>query len=205
MSCWLVIPVKPPGQAKSRLSEVLDSSQRAALARAMLARVLQAAQGAHGIAQVALLGPSRLGAAEDVMLLADPGGGLNPAIHSAFDHAASQGASRCIILFADLPQLTSDDVDRLVSLAPDELGIAPDRHRSGSNALSLPLPAGKAFTFAFGPDSFAAHKAEAGRLGLRIEEVASPGLSRDIDTPQDLADAAGLTGEEGQWIPAQST
>ena len=74
MNCWLIIPVKPPHLAKSRLSEVLEEDQRAALAEAMLRHVLAAAQGARGVDQLALLGPSRLGTPDDVPLLADPGG-----------------------------------------------------------------------------------------------------------------------------------
>ena len=197
MTCWVVIPVKPSHQAKSRLSEFLDESQRAALAEAMLRHVLKAAQGAGQVAQVALLGPSRLGAPDDVPLLADPGGGLNPALHSALAHVAAQGASRMIVLFADLPRLTSQDVGRLAAAAQDAVAIAPDRHGTGTNALSLPIPAAGGFTLAFGPDSFAAHRAEAGRLGLRIETVHSPGLARDVDVPEDLADAADLLGPEG--------
>ncbi len=192
MNCWLIIPVKPAGQAKSRLAEVLGEAQRAALAEAMLRHVVTAAQGAGHVDQIALIGPSRLGLPGDVPLLADPGGGLNPALQSALAHCSGLGADRLVVLFADLPQLTSHEV-QLLALAPtDAVAIAPDRHGTGTNALSLPIPAARGFTFAFGPDSFALHNAEAGRLGLRIEEVHSPGLARDIDVPEDLADAAHL-------------
>jgi 2-phospho-L-lactate guanylyltransferase len=192
VTCWLIIPVKPPHLAKSRLSEVLGTSERAALAEAMLRHVLGAALAASGVDQVALLGPSRLGSPESVPLLADPGGGLNPAIHSAFAHVAAQGADRMIVLFADLPLICRDDVESLTGESAGAMIIAPDRHGTGTNALSLPIPAAKGFTFAFGTDSFAAHKAEAVRLGLRIVEVLSSGLARDVDVPEDLADATGL-------------
>lgn len=193
MSCWLIIPVKPPQQAKSRLSEVLGEDQRAALAQAMLRHVLGAAQAARGVDHVALLGPSRLGAPESVPLLADPGRGLNPAIHAALEHVSAKGAGRMVVLFADLPGLTTEDAERLAAVPSDHIAIAPDRHGTGTNALSLPIPAAKGFTFAFGPDSFARHRAEAGRVGLGIDEVHSPGLARDVDVPEDLADARHLT------------
>lgn len=205
MTCWLIIPVKPPAEAKSRLSEVLDESARGALAEAMLRHVLGAAQGASGVDQVALLGPSRLGAPDDVQLLADPGLGLNPAVQSALAHVAGQGADRMIVLFADLPQLATSDVASLAQVPKGTIAIAPDRHASGTNALSLPIPEAKGFTFAFGPDSFALHRAEAGRLGLRIVELRSPGLARDVDMPEDLADAQGLSGELGEWTRARLT
>ena len=201
MTCWLIIPVKPPHQAKSRLSEVLSEDQRAKLARSMLRHVFGAALAAGGVDQIALLGPSRLGLPGDVMLLGDPGGGLNPAVESALAHVADEGAGRMIVLFADLPLLTSQDVERLAAAPSGTIAIAPDRHGTGTNALSLPIPAAKGFTFAFGTDSFAAHRAEAGRLGLRIELVHSPGLARDVDVPDDLVDAQGLADALGMRGP----
>ena len=163
----------------------------------MLRHVLAAAQSAGGVDQVALLGPSRLGTPDTVPLLEDPGGGLNPAITSAFAHVTTQGADRMIVLFADLPLLSRNDVACLAEATAGAMIIAPDRHGTGTNALSLPIPAAKGFTFAFGPDSFAAHKAEAARLGLRIELAQSPGLARDVDMPEDLADAGQLIDPRG--------
>ena len=194
MTCWVIIPVKPPEQAKSRLAEVLDAGERKALAGAMLAHVVSAALAADHVQEVALLGPSRLGMAEDLPLLTDPGTGLNPALHCALAHVAANNADRLIILFADLPKLTSQDVQLLACAPAGTVAIAPDRHGTGTNALSLPLPAAQGFTFTFGPDSFAAHNSEAERLGLRIETIHSQGLARDVDVPEDLPDAAGLMG-----------
>ncbi len=201
MTCWLIIPVKPSHLAKSRLSEVLGEDQRATLVRAMLRHVHQAACGVEGVTRIALLGPSRLGLPGDVLLLAEPGGGLNPAVQSALAQVAAEGAGRMIVLFADLPLLTSRDVGRLAAAPSGTIAIAPDRHGTGTNALSLPIPAAKDFTFAFGTDSFAAHRAEAGRLGLRIEQVHSPGLARDVDVPDDLVDAQGLADALGMRGP----
>jgi 2-phospho-L-lactate guanylyltransferase len=103
-------------------------------------------------------------------------------------------ADRVIIIHGDLPLVTSQDLELLAAAPEGEIAIAPDRHGTGTNAISLPLPAAKGFSFAFGPDSFALHNAEAGRLGLKIEEIHSPGLSRDVDEPDDLPDAADLMG-----------
>ncbi len=192
MTCWLVIPVKPADQAKSRLAEVLSETQRASLAGAMLHYVFEVARSAAKVDFLALLGPSRLGLPEEVPLLADPGGGLNPALHSAFSQATIAGADRLIVLFADLPRLQVSDIEQLAATTPGTIAIAPDRHGTGTNAISLPIPRAQGFTFAFGPDSFARHNAEARRLGLRIETIHSEGLARDIDVPDDLADASGL-------------
>ena len=42
--------------------------------------------------------------------------------------------------------------------------------------------------FAFGPDSFAKHRAAAQAIGSNPEVVERPGLAFDLDSPADLAD-----------------
>ena len=194
MTCWVVIPFKQAGLAKGRLAAALNEAERAALASAMLHHVVGVASKAAHVQRVCLLGPTRLDLPEHIALLADPGTGLNPALHAALDHVSGAGAGRMIVLFADLPLLTRHDVELLAAAPAETIAMAPDRHGTGTNALSLPLPAARGFTFCFGPDSFALHHAEADRLGIRIEQVRSQGLARDVDMPEDLLDAAGLMG-----------
>lgn len=191
MAIWAVIPVKPPQGAKTRLAGKLSPSEREALVRAMLAHVHGVVKASGKIDRVLILGPSRLGLPDDVPLLADPGTGLNPALQSVLPQVE---ADRLIVLHADLPGITPAEIDRLAGAPEGVIAIGPDRHGKGTNALSLPLPRAKDFTFAFGPDSYARHVAEAGRLGIAIETIRSPGLERDVDEPEDLADAARLTG-----------
>ena len=192
MTCWVVIPFKQPEQAKGRLAGALDKVQRLQLAGAMLEHVVAAVTGAAHVKRLCLVGPARPDPLPDIELLADPGFGLNPALQVALTHVAGEGAARMIVLFADLPLLTSQDIELLAVAPADTIAMAPDRHGTGTNALSLPLPLAEGFTFCFGPDSFAKHHAEANRLGIRIEEVHSQGLARDVDMPEDLPDAAGL-------------
>ena len=89
--------------------------------------------------------------------------------------------------YGDLPELASGDVAALAALPPGVLGVAPDRKGEGTNALSLPLPAARGFRFQYGPGSFAAHSAEAVRLGLELQVVHSDTLGLDVDDPADLA------------------
>jgi 2-phospho-L-lactate guanylyltransferase len=192
MTCWVVIPVKGGDHGKQRLAPVLDEQGRRALVRAMLERVVGAAQTAVTTGRTVILGPTQDGF--DLPILADPGGGLNRALGSALADAERGGATRVVFVAADLPQLTARDVE-LLALAPEaSVAVAPDRHGTGTNALSLPLPRARGFTFAFGPGSFARHSDEVRQIGLDLEIVESPGLMRDIDEPADLADAAGLLG-----------
>ena len=192
MTCWAIIPAKPPGNGKNRLSPALDDAARSELVGAMLEHVVLTVEAARNVDTVCLVGPSRHGLPETLPLLDDPGTGLNDAIASAFDEAVRADATRVVIVHGDLPRLTAQDVELLAAAAPGSLAISPDRHGTGTNALSLPLPEAENFTFAFGTDSFARHCLEAQRLELQIETIHSQGLSRDIDEPDDLPDAAGL-------------
>jgi 2-phospho-L-lactate guanylyltransferase len=63
--------------------------------------------------------------------------------------------------------------------------LVPDRHRDGTNAACVPSHAG--FSFAYGADSFAAHRAEATRLGLTLRLASDPQLGWDVDVAADLA------------------
>ena len=193
MTCWAVIPLRASPDSKSRLAGVLDAPARAALVGTMLARVLAAALTARNVSRVCLLGASPGALPAGVTPLADPGGGLNAAAAFALAEAlAATGATRLIVIHADLPQVSGQDIELLAAAPEGTIAIAPDRHETGTNAISLPLPGARGFSFAFGPDSFAAHKAEVDRLGLRLEEIRSQGLARDVDEPGDLIDAADL-------------
>lgn len=197
MTCWVIIPIKASGSAKSRLAGALQPDERESLVGAMLEHVVGAAQGASQVTRVLLVGPSRLGLPETIPLLTDPGKGLNPAIESAIEQI-TQGdeplPERLMVLFADLPEVTSAEIDLLAAAQPGTVAIAPDRHEIGTNALSLPLSMAGQFRFAFGKDSFARHIAECDRLGLSAEVILSGGLERDVDEPADLPDARAVFG-----------
>ena len=187
-SCWAIIPVKAPGQGKSRLAEVLSPAERAALVAAMLGRVVEAARGCPAIAQVALVSPSDHGFTGRVALLPDAAGTLNGALMEAVAALREAPPKRLLVIAADLPGIDARDVAMLAKAAEASIAIAPDRHGSGTNALSLPWAAA-AFRFAFGPGSHARHRAEAHRLGFAVETILSAGLENDVDVPADLLDA----------------
>jgi 2-phospho-L-lactate guanylyltransferase len=100
------------------------------------------------------------------------------------EDAATQGPVRLLVAHADLPALTPADVAAL--LAEDApVVVATDRRGAGTNLLALEPPASAGFRFRFGPDSRAAHVAEAERLGLRAVVVQRPGTAVDLDTVED--------------------
>jgi 2-phospho-L-lactate guanylyltransferase len=192
MATWAIIPVRASPDSKSRLAGVLDAGARALLVEAMLARVLDAARGARNIDRLAVIGTPPHGLPADVDLLSDAGRGLNAAAASALAEIGASGAQRIVVIHADLPQVTPLDLELLAAAPVGEIAIAPDRHGTGTNALSLPFPGATGFSFAFGAGSFTRHVTEADRLGLKLGVIRSPGLARDVDEPADLADAAEL-------------
>jgi 2-phospho-L-lactate guanylyltransferase len=109
--------------------------------------------------------------------------GTNDAALAAVSLVVAAGAERLLLLAADLPYLTSSDLEMLVAeRAP--VVIAPDRHRRGTNALLLCPP--YAIPPAFGEDSFRLHREAALRASLDASIVTSHGLATDVDNPEDL-------------------
>lgn len=192
MACWAVIPVKASGEGKSRLAGVLGTDEREALVDAMLGHVIGAVQACPQISRVHLVGPSRRGMDPALPLLDDPGHGLNAAASAALAQLAQGDAERIIVIHGDLPRLTPDEVSQLCDLPPDTIGLAPDRHGIGTNAISLPTALATDFGFMFGQDSFARHRTEAARLGYNVRTIIGTGLQNDVDEPADLTDAEGI-------------
>lgn len=193
----VLVPVKAFGRAKRRLAPALDPAARAALARRMADRVVAAAAPLPVTVvcddrEVAAWATSR-GAA----VAWTPGRGLNGAVSVAVVDLAATGVHRVVVAHADLPLARG-----LAAVAgdPSDEGvvIVPDRHERGTNVIALPTGAG--FRFAYGPGSFARHRAEAGRLDLGVEVRRLPELMWDVDHPADLA-PTGLPPAVGTWAP----
>jgi 2-phospho-L-lactate guanylyltransferase len=94
--------------------------------------------------------------------------------------------------FVDSARITADG-----NPGRSTVGLVPDRHGTGTNALIV-SPA-CAIDFEFGEGSRSAHTAAAAQAGAAYFEMDGP-LSFDVDTPEDLlqADMAGLGHEAGR-------
>jgi coenzyme F420-0:L-glutamate ligase/coenzyme F420-1:gamma-L-glutamate ligase len=181
---------------KTRLSPVLDPGERSALTREMLERVVRAALGTVSRAEVVVISPDPDALAEVGridpsirLLFQDPERpGLNPALEQAAAAVREAGVSTVLILPADLPLISSADIDNVLRRdAP--VVIAPDRHGTGTNALMVRLDAfGESFVFQFGEGSYDKHHDESARLGVDAMTAMAPGTSFELDTPADLAE-----------------
>jgi 2-phospho-L-lactate guanylyltransferase len=180
----VLVPVKAFSRAKHRLSGVLGAPEREALARSMAARVLAAAAPLRTWVVCDDPEVARWARQRGADVAWTPGHDLNGAVQAAWARRCEEGARRAVVLHADLP--LAESLGPLLVAADDEVVIVPDRHGTGTNALSV--PAGRGFTFRFGPESFAAHLEEAARCGLRARPERDAALGWDVDEPGDLLD-----------------
>lgn len=177
----VLVPIRSFDDGKSRLTAALDAEQRRRLTMRMAAQVIAAARElpvrivTDDAGVVAWAHEHRVGVVQVDQK------GLNPSVTAAVADAARAGYERAIVAHADLPAAHDlGVVDR------EGVCIAPDRARDGSNVMCVPTSA--PFVFAYGPDSFRRHCAEAERLGLPLSVVDDDSLAWDVDDPADLPD-----------------
>ena len=192
MSLWTIIPVKPLKQAKSRLAGALQPEQRFELAQAMLRHVLSVATAVQPVSGVLVISrdTKALAIAREFgakTLQEGALSNLNPALMRATVVVKSWRADAVLILPADLPFISADDISAMIRLAEERsMIIATDRQHDGTNAL-LVRPAG-AIAYDYGSGSFARHIKLAEAAGLAVSVYQSERLSLDIDVPADLRD-----------------
>jgi 2-phospho-L-lactate guanylyltransferase len=202
MILWAIIPVKPLRYGKSRLAHILSMEERAELTGNILKRTL-------GVLDEAPLITRTLVVSRDtaVLKVARQVGAstygetdkqdLNMALTRAAHIAAVQKADGILILPADLPFITSLDIEKLIgAIGPDHqngsngnsyrrrsMVICGDHNRDGTNALLLSPATG--FNFQYGPGSFEKHLVEAEHLGMKSIIISRPTIEFDLDTEED--------------------
>ena len=197
MTFWAIVPVKPLRRGKSRLAGVLTEDERMVLNQYLLANTLDVLRPIRKIEHILVISrdPQALTLAREhgartVLEHGTPQ--LNLALTRATLVARHHAARGVLILPADLPLLTKEDVIIMIEKAksPPVVVIAPDRRRTGTNGL-LVYPAGL-IPYEFGPNSFERHCESARLTGSRLEICELPSLALDMDLPEDLT----LVGDE---------
>ena len=175
----VVVPIRSFRHGKARLAGVLSDDERAALARTLATRVVDAA-GDLPVVIVTSDDEVRAFANDRGHVLLDDPGSLNAAASAGRDYTRTMGASKVIVVHADIAQPTP-----FAWVADfDGVTLVPDRHGGGSNVLCVPTDA--AFEFAYGDGSRARHEAETNRLALALRVVDDASLGWDVDEPSDL-------------------
>ena len=115
------------------------------------------------------------------VVLADDGGGQGPAVEAALRRVQP---GPVLVVNADLPSLTADDLLALAAATPDQ-GIAIAAAEDGTtNALGLSDTT--LFAPLYGEDSAARFRSHAEHAGHAVVDVIRPGLTDDVDTLADL-------------------
>jgi 2-phospho-L-lactate/phosphoenolpyruvate guanylyltransferase len=191
MSLWAIVPVKPLRRGKSRLAGTLTEEERTMLNQDLLERTLRTLSPLKELDQILVVSrdPQALTIARNhgaKTVREDGQPHLNTALTRATIVAQVHATQGVLILPADLPLLTEDDVLTLIDRAakPPVVVIAPDRHGKGTNALLL-VPAGL-IEYDFGENSFHRHCERAKQAGATLEIVELPSLGLDLDLPEDL-------------------
>jgi len=191
MTLWAIVPIKPLRRGKSRLATVLTQDERVEFNRNLIIHTLSVLNVIPEIEQVLVVSRD-----QEALSLAREYGArtvqengapeLNIALSRATIVAKNYTPQGVLILPADLPLLSSQEVSILLELAkqPPVVVIAPDRWRQGTNALVV-CPAGL-IDYGFGPGSFQRHCERALQAGARLEVCDLPAVSLDIDLPEDL-------------------
>ena len=176
MKATVVLPIKRFARAKTRVVETIGPPGRAALLRAMLADVLVALDGAREIERVILV--TGEGRAEKIAMerakrsttplevLREPtDNGHSEAATLGIIRAKALGAECAALLPGDCPLIDPGELDAAIAtLREGTVGVAADRHGTGTNGLFL-APA-DAIGPAFGPGSRERHldRARQGRV-----------------------------------------
>jgi 2-phospho-L-lactate/phosphoenolpyruvate guanylyltransferase len=178
----IVIPLRSFTLGKARLAAVLSEHDREALARSMAECVVSAA-GARPVVVVSSAIEVVSWAHDHGCDVVDDPGSLDAAAAAGQTWATGRGLARYVVVHADLPFARSLDAVAADGEAPVAV-IVPDHRDDGTPVLSL--PAGVAFSFAYGPDSAARHAEEARRRSLRVRILRDPALGFDVDVASDL-------------------
>lgn len=191
MSLWAIIPVKPLNRAKSRLASVLTPENRAQFAEMMFRRLITVVRDTPQIVGVVVISrdTKALSIARELgakTVQESSPSDLNPALTRATGVLGMWRATATLILPADLPFITSQDVSAIAELGRynNSVVLATDTAQNGTNAM-LVRPLGL-IPYAYGENSFERHSIAAKLAGASLEIYESDTISLDVDTPEDL-------------------
>jgi 2-phospho-L-lactate guanylyltransferase len=195
----ILVPVKNLTSAKQRLAAVLDQPSRTALAQAMLHDVLTTLHKWKARPAVAVVTSDSyavtLAAEFEFEVIPDPDNpGETGAIEMATRICVERGADSTLVIPADIPLIESWELEEILKSAPAEGSVlVPAADGRGTNA-AFRRPA-NLFPLRFGNDSFKPHHAAAQATGKPCVILNLPGISVDVDNPEDLERLISLPGE----------
>lgn len=186
---WALIPVKRFSHAKTRLGEVLEANERAALAKTMLRDVLQNLRATAAIDGIAVISadPEAFALARtfDAAIIFDRDeSGVNTAVRAGLA-AFLPYDRRVVVVPADIPFARPKDFEKVVELLDlTPVVLVPALYDGGTNALAMSSP--DLIQPQFGSESFLAHRKVCQDRHLACSVLMSDEIGKDIDCPLDF-------------------
>jgi 2-phospho-L-lactate/phosphoenolpyruvate guanylyltransferase len=191
MPLWAIIPIKSLRCGKSRLSTVLTNQERENLNYNLLFRSIKCLKQVEAIDQILVIShdPAALSFSMKYgarTIQENRITNINNALKKATKAAIAFSASGIIIIPADLPLMTPEDIVDLISKSNStmQIIISPDRKTYGTNALYISPPG--ILEYEFGEWSFKKHIEQAERKKIKVEIYNNERLGFDLDLPEDL-------------------
>jgi len=187
----LLIPVKDPANAKTRIAGLLSADERRRIAWAMFEDVSRAIATARKPDRVVMVTSfaRAIDRANELgwdVLIEESQTSESTSVDWASRILSERGFDTVMRLPADLPLVRAEDIDELLSIQLSSPGalLVPSREGTGTNAIIRTPPS--LFPSRFGPNSLMLHKQEAARVGVDCVIVDNARIALDIDEPADL-------------------
>ena len=206
MKVSALIPVKGFGNAKQRLSPLLDAADRELFAEVMFRDVLKQVLKARGLVETYVVtGDNKvaeIAASLGAQLIREKAEkGETDAVDFARGELKQLGREAVLIIPGDMPLVRSADIEEVLAQVPEGAGspfalLVPSHDRMGTNALLLAPP--DVIKLRFGYDSFTYHMSQLSAQGLPHRFIENERMALDIDEPKDLERFLSFGFEDGE-------
>jgi 2-phospho-L-lactate guanylyltransferase len=187
----IVVPIKEPSNAKTRLACLLSPVERRDLAWAMFVDVAKALTETGEMCAIFIVTSYDLAARHSRglgfgVLSESKQSSESSSVDWASATLVARGFDSVLRLPADIPLVRGEDVRTLLATQTSGRGalMVPSRDGTGTNAILRTPP--DLFASHFGPNSLALHIAEADRAGAAHSIIPNPRIALDIDEPSDI-------------------
>ena len=181
MNISAFIPIKKFTTSKKRLSKVISSSEREALAASMANNtidILSKSNICHSITVVTNDSSLSFHNTNSYFTESSLNEGLDEAINS------SAVSDHILIMHADLPRINETDLQHLLSLYDRaKVSIVSDIKKQGTNCLMF--SGSLNFQYKFGTDSYNLFLNEFKNNGINYQDIDLPSLQDDLDSEED--------------------
>lgn len=181
MNVSAFIPIKKFTTSKKRLSKVISSSEREALAASMANNtidILSKSNICHSITVVTNDSSLSFHNTNSYFTESSLNEGLEEAINS------SAVSDHILIMHADLPRINETDLQHLLSLYDKaKVSIVSDIKKQGTNCLMFSESLN--FQYKFGTDSYNLFLNEFKNNGINYQDIDLPSLQDDLDSEED--------------------